>query len=300
MKVVLFCGGLGLRLRDYAEHIPKPMVPIGYRPILWHVMKYFAHFGHKEFILCLGYRGDLIKQYFLHYDECLSNDFVLSKGGKNLELANCDIDDWHITFADTGLRANIGQRLLAVQKYLRNEEVFLANYTDGLTDLDLASYLAYARERDKIGTFLSVGPNLSYHVVQSSPNGLVTEIKELTKSGIRINAGTFVFRREIFEYIRPGEELVIEPFQRLIEERQLAAYEYDSFFAAMDTFKDKQRLDDLYEGGNPPWEVWRQPDSVEARNAAKRERNVSADTAALFSYRYLNNRAAPSPVGQTG
>src|SRR4029077_5975724 len=122
MKVVLFCGGLGLRVRDYTDHVPKPMISIGYRPILWHVMKYFAHFGHKDFFLCLGYRGDLIKQYFLNYDECLSNDFVLSKGGKRLELANTDIQDWKITFVDTGLRSNIGQRLLAVQKHLANEE----------------------------------------------------------------------------------------------------------------------------------------------------------------------------------
>lgn len=260
MKVVLFCGGLGLRLRDYSEHIPKPMVPIGYRPILWHVMRYFAHFGHKEFILCLGYRGDLIKQYFLNYNECLSNDFVLSKGGRNVELANSDIDDWRITFAETGLRSNIGQRLLAVQKYVIEEDVFLANYTDGLTDLDLTSYLAYARERDKIATFLSVGPNLSYHVVETAADGLVTGINELTKSGIRINAGTFVLKRDIFKYVQPGEELVIEPFQRLIQERQLAAYEYDGFFTAMDTFKDKQRLDELYESGHPPWELWRERD----------------------------------------
>lgn len=258
MKVVLFCGGLGLRLRDYADHIPKPMVPIGYRPILWHVMKYFAHFGHKEFILCLGYRADLIKQYFLNYNECLSNDFILSKGGKNLDLANSDIHDWRITFADTGLRSNIGQRLLAVQKYLASEEVFLANYSDGLTDLDFSNYLGYARNHDKIATFLSVKPNLSYHVVTTNKKGLVTEIKELTQSDVRINAGFFVLKNEILRYLRPGEELVIEPFQRLIREQQLAAYNYDGFFAAMDTFKDKQRLDDLYEGGRAPWEIWRE------------------------------------------
>src|SRR5271165_4330188 len=116
MKVVLFCGGLGLRLRDYSEQIPKPMVPIGYRPILWHVMKYFAHFGHRNFILCLGYRGDVIKQFFLNYNECLSNDFVLSHGGKRLKLANSDIHDWNITFAETGMRSKIGQRLLEVRK----------------------------------------------------------------------------------------------------------------------------------------------------------------------------------------
>ena len=262
MKVVLFCGGLGLRLRDYADHVPKPMVPIGYRPILWHVMKYFAHFGHREFILCLGYRGDLIKQYFLDYNECLSNDFVFSKGGKNLELANSDIHDWTITFADTGVRSNIGQRLLAVEQYVAAEEVFLANYTDGLTDLDLTSYLAYARQRDKIATFLSVKPNLSYHVAQTNDEGLVTSISELTQSGIRINAGLFVLKRDIFRYVLPGEELVIEPFRRLIGDRELAAYEYNGFFAAMDTFKDKQQLDDLYEGGQPPWEVWRRANGV--------------------------------------
>jgi glucose-1-phosphate cytidylyltransferase len=257
MKVVLFCGGLGLRLRDYADHIPKPMVPIGYRPILWHVMKYFAHFGHKDFILCLGYRGDLIKQFFLNYSECLTNDFVFSKGGKHVELANSDIQDWNITFADTGLRSNIGERLRAVEKYLGDEELFLANYSDGLTDLDLGTYLEYARQRDRLATFVSVKPNLSFHVAKTDPNGVVTGISEVTESGIRINAGFFVLKRDIFRYVCPGDELVIEPFQRLIREQQLAAYEYDGFFAAMDTFKDKQRLDDLYEGGHAPWEIWR-------------------------------------------
>jgi glucose-1-phosphate cytidylyltransferase len=257
MKVVLFCGGLGLRLRDYADHIPKPMVPIGYRPILWHVMKYFAHFGYRDFILCLGYKGDLIKQYFLNYNECLSNDFVLSKGGRQLQLANVDIHDWTITFADTGLRSNIGQRLQAVEKYLIDEDVFLANYSDGLTDLHLPDYLDFARQRNKIGTFLSVKPNLSYHVAKTKDDGLVTGIEEVKQSGLRINAGFFVLKKDIFRYMQPGEELVIEPFQRLIRDRELAAFEYDGFFTAMDTFKDKQLLDDLYECGQPPWEVWR-------------------------------------------
>jgi glucose-1-phosphate cytidylyltransferase len=272
MKVVLFCGGLGLRLRDYADHIPKPMVPLGYRPILWHVMKYFSHFGHRDFILCLGYRGDLIKQYFLNYNECLSNDFVFSKGGKNLELANSDIHDWNITFADTGLRSNIGQRLLAVEQYLANEEIFLANYTDGLTDLDLARYLAHARRLDKIAAFLSVKPGLSYHIVQADADGLVTSIKQLSQSGVRINAGFFVLKKEIFQYMRKGDELVVEPFQRLIKEKQLAAYEYNGFFAAMDTFKDKQHLDNLYETGQPPWEVWRGENGDSENLASKGDR----------------------------
>jgi glucose-1-phosphate cytidylyltransferase len=254
---VLFCGGLGMRLRDVAESLPKPMVPIGYRPVLWHVMKYYAHYGHKDFILCLGYRGDAIKQYFLSYDECVSNDFVLSDGGRKVDLVNSDISDWRITFADTGATATIGQRLKAAEKYLDGDDVFLANYSDGLTDLPLPRLLDHSRRHDKIANFVSARPNLSYHMVSSGPDGLVNEIKPITEANIRINGGYFVFRREIFDYIRDGEDLVQEPFQRLIRRRQLLAYEHDGFFACLDTFKDKQHLDDLYARGNAPWEVWR-------------------------------------------
>jgi glucose-1-phosphate cytidylyltransferase len=232
------------------------MVPIGYRPILWHVMKYFAHFGHRDFILCLGHRGDLIKQYFLNYNECLSNDFILSRGGKHVKLANSDIHDWNIIFADTGLQSNLGERLLAVKQYLEDDDVFLANYTDGLTDLYFPQYLDFARQRDTIATFLSVRPNVSYHIAKTGDDGLVTEIEDVARTGIRINAGFFVLKRDIFTYMRPGEELVVKPFQRLIQERQLAAYEYNGFFAPMDTFKDKQQLDSLHESGQPPWQVW--------------------------------------------
>lgn len=256
MKVVLFCGGLGLRLREYSDQVPKPMVPVGYRPILWHLMKYFAHFGHREFILCLGYRGDAIKRFFLDYNECLTNDFTFSQGGRRVELNGNDIQDWKITFADTGLRSSIGERLRAVERYLENDELFLANYSDGLTDLDFASYLDYARERDRVATFLAVKPNASYHIAKTDHAGLVTDISEVRQSGVRINAGFFVLKRQIFSYLKPGEELVIEPFQRLIRERQLAAYEYDGFFASMDTFKDKQELDRLYDDGRAPWQVW--------------------------------------------
>jgi len=257
VKVVIFCGGFGMRLREAGENTPKPMVPIGYRPILWHLMKYYAHFGHKDFILCLGYRADAIKQYFLNYDECLSNDFTLSKGGKHLRLFNSDIDDWQITFADTGVTSNLGQRLKAVQKYLEGEEVFMANYCDGLTDLDLDVLLRYAREQDKIGTFVSVKPNLSYHMVSVNGDGLVHEIKAITDTNVQVNGGYFVFKRQIFDYIRDGEELVHEPLQRLIQQQQLVAYQHKGFFACMDTFKDKQALDDFYASGKAPWEVWK-------------------------------------------
>jgi glucose-1-phosphate cytidylyltransferase len=257
MKVVIFCGGFGMRLREHAESIPKPLVPIGYRPILWHVMKYYAHFGHKDFVLCLGYRADAVKEYFLNYNEYLSNDFTLSLGGKQLDLYHSDIVDWKITFADTGLTSSIGQRLAAIKKYVAGDEMFLASYADGLTDLPLPELIAFAEKQNKIASFLSVRPNLSYHVVSADGDGLVQEIREMTSADTRVNGGFFVFRQEMFDYIREGEELVREPFQRLIQEKQLVCYRYDGFFAAMDTFKDKQNLDDLYAGGKAPWEVWK-------------------------------------------
>src|SRR3989454_3962466 len=206
MKVVLFCGGLGMRIRDFSEHIPKPMVPIGYRPILWHVMKYYAYYGHTDFILCLGFGADAIKNYFLSYNECLSNDFVLSSGGKQLELLHSDIHDWRITFVDTGTTANIGQRLKAVEKHVAGDEVFLANYADGLTDLPLDAQLADFRRQDKIASFACVRPNLSVHFVSASPDGLVQSIADVQQANLRINGGYFVFKQSIFEHIKAGEE----------------------------------------------------------------------------------------------
>lgn len=256
MKVVLFCGGLGLRIRD-AENVPKPLVQIGYRPVLWHVMKYYAHHGHKDFILCLGYGADAVKKYFLDYSECTSNDFVLSCGGKKVELVNSDIDDWTITFADTGINSNIGQRLKAVEPYLEGEEEFLANYSDGLTDLHLPAQLQHFREQNKIASFLCVLPNLSYHMVSlKKGSNLVSSIDSIANGSVRINGGYFIFRREIFDYIKENEELVIEPFQRLISEHQLIGYPYNGFWAGMDTFKDRQQLETMWSSGTAPWKVW--------------------------------------------
>jgi glucose-1-phosphate cytidylyltransferase len=259
MKVVLFCGGLGMRLRDYSETIPKPMVNIGYRPILWHVMKYYAHYGHKDFILCLGHRADAVKNYFLNYNECASNDFVLSWGGKKLELYNSDIQDWRITFADTGIESNIGQRLKGVEKYLDGEEEFLANYSDGLTDLPLPQQVDHFHKNGKIASFLAVRPNLSYHLVslEECDGNLVSGIHAINNGTVRINGGFFIFKHKIFDYIREKEELINGPFQRLIDERQLIGYPYDGFWASMDTFKDKQQLENLWGAGHAPWEVWK-------------------------------------------
>jgi glucose-1-phosphate cytidylyltransferase len=257
MKVVLFCGGLGMRIREASESVPKPMVHVGDRPILWHVMKYYAHFGHKDFILCLGYRADVIKNYFVNYNEFMSNDFVLSKGGKDVRVFNSDIDDWTVTFVDTGANSNIGQRLKAVERYLVGEEVFLANYSDNLTDFQLPKLIERFYEQDKTAAFLCVRPNLSCHYVSMGDRGLVNEIKTMDQSNILINGGYFVFKNSIFHYMKDGEELVQEPFRRLIEGRNLVGYEYEGFWKSMDTFKEKQELDDLYSKGNAPWQLWK-------------------------------------------
>ena len=256
MKVVLFCGGFGMRMREYSETVPKPMVPIGYRPILWHVMKYYAHYGQKDFILCLGYKADVIKNYFRTYDECISNDFVLSGGGRKVELLSSDIDDWRITFVDTGLSSNIGMRLKAVEKHLCDEEIFLANYTDGLCDVNLNELIETFRKSNRVACFVSVKPRASFHMIAIDGKGIVKSIEHITKTGARINGGFFVFRRELFRYMEQGDELVEEPFRRLITEGQLLSHAHNGFWACMDTFKERQELEDLYSRGNAPWTVW--------------------------------------------
>jgi len=260
MKVVIFCGGLGTRLRDYGENLPKPLVPIGYRPVLWHVMKYYAHFGHKDFILCLGYKADKVKDYFLHYDECISNDFVMSEGGKNISLTTSDIQDWKITFVDTGIHSNIGQRLAKVRHLVQDEEYFMANYSDGLTDMPLPVMVDKFKRSGKVAAFVCAPPSQTFHVVKLKNGGGVSSIKPVHKSGMLINGGFFVFRNDIFKYMKAGEELVGTPFERLMAANQVMGYKYDRFWC-MDTFKEQQELSDMCVRGDAPWEVWKQKDS---------------------------------------
>lgn len=274
MKVVLFCGGLGLRMRDYSDALPKPMVPIGTRPILWHLMRYYAHYGHKDFILCLGHKGHVIKDFFLKYDECVSNDFVLSEGAKRLELLRRDIDDWRITFVDTGTTSNIGQRLLAVRRFLRDEEMFLANYSDGLTDCPLPEITDRLAASDATAAFMAARPNTSFHFVRHDAAGRVTRVDNVEDADLWVNAGYFAFRQEIFDYIVPGEELVEEPFQRLIDARRLLVHEHTGFWRGCDTFKDLQTLEAALSPGPAPWEVWRDPQDQPQDNSAPTHRAV--------------------------
>ena len=262
MKVVIFCGGLGVRMGEATQRIPKPMIAVGGRPILWHIMKWYASWGCNDFILCLGYKAEIIKQYFLDYNEALSNDFVLSNGGLDVQLLGTDISSWRITFVDTGAKSTIGERLLAIAPHLGDDPYFLATYGDGLTDAPLPDMIDRLRSAGKTALFLSVRPLLSMHVVDAGVDGVVTSIEDIQQASVWINGGFFVFRRELLDYVNPGEELVAEPFRRLIEQGELLAYRYEGFWEPMDTIKDKQHLDALAESGRAPWARVATPDHV--------------------------------------
>lgn len=257
MKVVLFCGGLGTRLREHSDTIPKPLVPIGHRPIVWHLMRYYAHFGHKDFVLCLGYRGDLVREYFLNYTEALTNDFVLYPDSGKVELLSEDVSGWSITFVDTGLHSNIGQRLLRVRRFVENEPAFLANYADGLSDLPLDRLIDLFERKNAIASFASVRSADSFHTVRASSDGVVSGIGPMNEGELWINGGFFALRGEIFDYINEGEELVLDPFSRLIEKQRLVTYQHDGFWGSMDTFKDKITFDRMEAQGDCPWMLWR-------------------------------------------
>ncbi|HJZ44768.1 MAG TPA: glucose-1-phosphate cytidylyltransferase [Hyphomicrobiaceae bacterium] len=255
MKVVLFCGGLGTRIREYSESVPKPMIPIGHQPILWHVMQYYSRYGHTDFVLCLGYKANTIKEFFLNYRPHVYADCTVSGFGQNVELLNDPKDDWRITMVDTGVWRNIGERLWAVREHVKNEEIFLANYSDGLTDVNLDEMVEKFRKSGKIACFIAVRPPLTFHMADIDETGRVRDLLTSDRSDIWINGGYFLLRQEIFDYMREGEELVIEPFRRLIKADQLMAYKYEGFWRAMDTLRDRQILEDMVEQGKMPWRI---------------------------------------------
>ncbi len=253
MKVVLFCGGLGTRIREYSEAIPKPMIPVGSQPMLWHIMQYYSSFGHRDFTLCLGHKANVIKEFFLGYRREVFSDCVVSDNGAAIELLGQPTDDWRVTMIDTGIWRNIGQRLWAVRDHVQDEEMFLANYSDGLSDVDLDAMVADFKASGKIACFLAVTPPVTFHLAEIGDDGQVTRMTAAPRADLWINGGYFIFRPEIFDYMRPGEELVVEPFARLIEEGQLLAYKHNSFWRSMDTLSDRQLLEEMVEQGRMPW-----------------------------------------------
>jgi glucose-1-phosphate cytidylyltransferase len=257
MKTVLFCGGLGTRIRDYAENVPKPMIPIGDKPILWHLMHYYSQFGHKDFVLCLGYKANVIKEFFLNYRPHIYADCVVSGFGDYIQTLGDPQQDWRVTMIDTGLWRNIGERLFAIREHLKDEEMFLANYSDGLADVDLPAMIEAFRQSGKTACFLAVRPSFSMHLVEMDGDGRVNGLRPTQDANLWINGGFFIFRSEIFDYLRDGEELVEAPFRRLIEADQLLAFRHEGFWRPMDTLKDKQVLEDLVERGSMPWALGR-------------------------------------------
>ena len=264
MKVVLFCGGRGLRMRDFSNRIPKPLAPIGERPVLWHVMKYYAEQGHRDFVLCLGYGGQQIKEYFINYKEWDSNDFTLSKTTNGLTLHGTDLDDWTIAFVDTGSSSLLGERLLRARKFIDDEERFLCNYADSLTDCPIQDIIDHHVETGAHATILAAAPTRSMHVLDIGAASNVQHIGPMSRSGLWINGGYFVLNHEIFDVIRPGEELVEEPFHRLAAAGKLSAYRYFGNWVGIDTFKDRQEMEDLWEHDRAWWATWRPDHSEQA------------------------------------
>lgn len=286
MKVVLFCGGFGLRLREYSETIPKPMARIGQRPILWHLMRYYAYYGHTEFVLCLGWHGPHIQHYFSDADNYVLDDVERSSGctaPSGTRRKHDDPGDWTITFAETGLNASIGQRLKAVEEHIGDDETFLANYTDGLSDVPLPKMIDLHHERRAVATFLSVRPTQSFHTVQTDGDGRVHEFASISDKDVWLNGGFFVLDREIFDHIGDGEELVEQPFGRLMAQDRLYTMRHEGFWACLDTYKEKMAFDDMCAVGDLPWQVWAGVESLEQPEG--REEGATASGLALVRSR---------------
>lgn len=255
MKVVLFCGGYGMRMRNaVGDDIPKPMQMVGPRPLLWHVMRYYAHFGHKDFILCLGYGASRIKDYFLEYRETESNDFVMRDG--EVHLLDNDISDWTITFVDTGLESPIGERLRRVRHHLDGDEYFLANYADVLTDARLDDIVDKFHASGAAVSMMLVPPQQSFHCVEVKDSGEVKDIVPVANFPIWINGGFFVLSQEVFDHLPPGGDLVADACEALAGQGRLFGYRHEGFWKPADTFKERAELDEGYRHGVRPWALW--------------------------------------------
>lgn len=257
MKVVILCGGRGTRLAAHNTSIPKPLIDVGGKPILWHVMKIYACQGFKDFILCLGYKGDEIRRYFLQYKEWEYYDLTLSRGNLLYKQQNDnDVKQWNITFSDTGLDTNTGGRIKRIESYI-DEDTFIATYADGLADIDISKLLQFHRQKGRIATIAIVKPILQFGLVELDGNSLVRRFKEKPQLAEWVNGGFFVFNREIFQYLGENDVLELEPLEKLASRKELAAYKLDSFWQCMDTYKDALLLNDLWGSPSCPWRRWR-------------------------------------------
>jgi glucose-1-phosphate cytidylyltransferase len=257
MKVVILCGGLGTRLREETEFRPKPLVEIGARPVLWHIMKTYAHYGFQEFVLCLGYRGSMIKDYFLNY-EAMNNDFTICLGRKSQILFDGSHQEqgFQVTLADTGLETMTGGRIKRIAKYV-GEDTFMMTYGDGLSDVDIGRLLEFHQSHGRLATVTIVRPVSRFGVVEIGEENRVLEFTEKPVSQGWISAGFLVLNRGIFDYLS-GDDCILErgPLEQLAREGQLMSYRHEGFFFAMDTYRDYQHLSQLWATGKAPWKVW--------------------------------------------
>lgn len=258
MKIVILCGGLGSRLREETEFRPKPLLEIGNRPILWHIMKTYAHYGLRDFVLCLGYKGNMIKEYFLNYD-AMTNDFTICLGRKQeIKFHNAhDEGNFHVSLADTGVETMTGGRVKRVQKYI-GRSTFMLTYGDGVADVDFNKLLTFHQEHGKLATVTTVQPASQFGIVTIGEGNAIASFSEKPRMDGRISGGFFVFEPEVFDYLE-GDTCVLErePLERLAREGQLMAYPHDGFFQSMDTYRDYQHLNRLWASGEAPWKVWK-------------------------------------------
>ncbi len=254
MTVVLFCGGLGIRLRAHVPGTPKPLVPIGGEPILSHLMRWYAHHGHREFVLCLGHGGPRIIRHFLQRRDCLGAE-SLPGGSQRIRLRLGHLGEWTVTLVPTGRGASIGERLRAVRWHL-DGATFLANYADGLSNLDLPDFIARFLASGALGGLITVRPPSTHHLVSVGSHGMVESVRPPAESGLRVNGGFFAFRREVFDWLDAGEDLVDDLFPRLVARRRLFGYPHEGFWACMDTPKDWLALEEMEATENTPWKVW--------------------------------------------
>jgi glucose-1-phosphate cytidylyltransferase len=261
-KVVILCGGQGTRLREETEYKPKPMVKVGTKPILWHIMKLYSHFKLYEFVLCLGYKGDVIKEYFHNY-EIMNNDFRINLGSKKNTVFLNDYEEknWDIILANTGMNAMTGARVKCVEKYI-NEDFFLVTYGDAVADVNIDELIKFHKRKGKIATLTGIRPTAKYGMLETQQDTIIN-FNEKPRLTDYVSGGFFVFEKEIFNYLNPNDNCVLEsiPLETLAKENQLSIYRHDGFWQCMDTYRDFELLNSMYKSGNTPWMIWEKEDA---------------------------------------
>ena len=259
IKAVILCGGRGTRLREETDYKPKPMVTIGSRPVIWHIMKLFSHFGIKDFIFCLGYKGEMIKDYFLNYEE-MNSDFTIQLGSEHRPIfhTNHREKDWQVTLADTGEEAQTGSRVKKIEKYI-DGDTFMVTYGDGVADINIKKLLAFHKAHGKIGTVTGVHPSSRFgEIIQKDKRVLRFYEKPQTREDI-VNGGFFVFKRKFFDYLEADDNCFLEgkPLEKLVARKQLMVYRHDGFWQCVDTYREYELLNELWKTAKPPWKVWK-------------------------------------------